>query len=598
MNPCPVLVQRVWSGFALTPAAFTSGLLFFATLAPAQTVHVSVPRVYLPQAAVIVRVELRNQAGHRDLNRWDANALLTIDPPAVTLSTNRILLRNGLGSALVRVTGAGNFTITATVDDVSASASVVDLSGTTSSAYGGTLPGSSTTWAGLVLVTNDVTVPAGHTLTIESNTLVLLNGVASGTTAPDILVQGTIQSLGTESHPVHITCASNHLNWGQIRHNTAQPALYRHTMITKGGRATGEGHTGTGPMIRPTSSRITFESCTISDATSLNGTTIGKIAQATGSDLTFSDCILARARMGPEITTTALLCSNTWISEMTGPDDSDGIYLHDAPGRQLLMTGCVIASGTDDAIDLLNAVVDIEGCIIRDWPNPGEDAKGISAFHGITRVRRCLFANCFVGIAAKSSGPQALVTVNDCTVTGIQSAVSAVFKSNATVGNVDYRLTNCIVRSVEAIHSDFAPTNFSVITYCNLSQPWAGVGNTIDDPLFVNEAANNYHLQPFSTCIDSGHPTTPADPDGSPADRGCFRFLPPAPTLGTPEPVADSIEFTLQAYTNRNYIIEFSSDFANWQELLTSWQSDTSVSISNSPPAEAQQGFYRARLAP
>jgi hypothetical protein len=39
-----------------------------------------------------------------------------------------------------------------------------------------------------VRVTNDVTVPAGATLTIQSNTLVLLDGVASGTVANDLLI--------------------------------------------------------------------------------------------------------------------------------------------------------------------------------------------------------------------------------------------------------------------------------------------------------------------------------------------------------------------------------------------------------------------------
>jgi len=60
----------------------------------------------------------------------------------------------------------------------------------------------------VVNVTGDVTVPAGHVLTIESNTVILIDGVASGTSAPDIFVGGTVNSLGTEEHPVTITCAS------------------------------------------------------------------------------------------------------------------------------------------------------------------------------------------------------------------------------------------------------------------------------------------------------------------------------------------------------------------------------------------------------
>ena len=41
-------------------------------------------------------------------------------------------------------------------------------------------------------------------------------------------------------------------------HDNAQPSLYRHTMITRAGRSTGEGHTGQTPVIRPNNSTITF----------------------------------------------------------------------------------------------------------------------------------------------------------------------------------------------------------------------------------------------------------------------------------------------------------------------------------------------------
>src|SRR6185369_4466409 len=100
-------------------------------------------------------------------------------------------------------------------------------------------------WSGVMLVTNDVTVPANSTLTILSNTLVLVNGVASGTTANDILVKGTLNSLGTEDDPVTITCAQAGLRWGQIRHDsaalaTAPTSTYRYTSITRAGRGIAE----------------------------------------------------------------------------------------------------------------------------------------------------------------------------------------------------------------------------------------------------------------------------------------------------------------------------------------------------------------------
>src|SRR5687767_9564910 len=174
----------------------------------APTLKLMVQRGYLPGSAVLVRVDY-------DKTVWDGVATLTSDQPGITLSPNQVVLRNGRGRAFVTVAGAADFTLTAAAGASSASRSVRLLSSDPIVKVGGTLPGVATIWGGIVQITNDLTVPAGHTLTILSNTLVLVSGVASGTVAPDLLVAGTIQSLGTEDYPVTIT-SSNSLQWGQI----------------------------------------------------------------------------------------------------------------------------------------------------------------------------------------------------------------------------------------------------------------------------------------------------------------------------------------------------------------------------------------------
>jgi hypothetical protein len=176
--------------------------------------------------------------------------------------------------------------------------------------------------------------------------------------------------------------------------------------------------------------------------------------------------------------------------------------------------------------------VTVENCIIRDWTNPSEDAKGISGFHGEITVRRSAIVNCFVGVSAKSSGPPARVNLQNSTVTGITRGIAASYKDNATVGNILFQVTNCIVRSVDAVYTDFGETNFS-IGYCNLSESWPGSGNFTADPLFV-DGSTNYHLQTGSPCIDSGDPASPLDTDGTRADVGAFAFQqePPSTKVG------------------------------------------------------------------
>lgn len=582
--------------------------LTVADLGPPHAVKLVVQHGYLPGIPMLVRVELRDASGpEREL--WNADATLSVDDPAVTLSTNRVLLRNGLGSALVAFRDGTDFNLSASVGTLQATRPLVSLAGAPVTEVGGTLAGANV-WSGVVRVTNDVTVPSGASLTILSNTLVLMDGVTSGTIANDLLISGRIESLGDEEFPVAITCNSTNLavRWGQIRHNSSEPSLYRHTSITRGGRAPSEGHTGTAPVVRPTSSTLRFESCSITDlAEPVRGApgfgTPGKIAQATGSDLTFIDCVLQRARMGPEIAGTALLCSNTWIMDMGGPDDSDGFYVHDQSANQLVtFSGCVIADGDDDGIDTLGSTIAVENCIIRDWDNLFEDAKGISVFNGATTVRRSLIVDSTVGIAAKwSSGSATLVNIDHCTLTRNLTNVWANRKDNAPGPFIDYRITNCVMWGTPtSIQSDFGTTNFT-IGYCNISQAWPGTGNLMAEPLFVEATAHDFHLQAYSPCIDSGNPASPLDPDGTRVDMGYLPFVLPAPMLSSPQQSGNGLGFLLSAYTNRSYVVEVSDTLTNWTALQTNFQSTPSTPLLDPTATNSARRFYRARslnLAP
>src|SRR5213075_1730115 len=154
---------------------------------------------------------------------WDASGTLSVSQPGVTLSTNRINLRNGLGSLLVAFRNGGDFDLTATVGALQATRSLVTMTNVAVTNVGGALAGSNV-WNGVVRVTNDVAVPAAASLTILPNTLVLFDGTSSGSVANDFFINGKIESLGTEDEPVTIACGHTNLTfrWGQIRFTNAQ----------------------------------------------------------------------------------------------------------------------------------------------------------------------------------------------------------------------------------------------------------------------------------------------------------------------------------------------------------------------------------------
>jgi hypothetical protein len=63
------------------------------------------------------------------------------------------------------------------------------------------------------------------------------------------------------------------------------------------------------------------------------------------------------------------------------------------------------------------------------------------------------------------------------------------------------------------------------MTYSNVQSSWSGTGNLINaQPFFVNPYGEDFHLMPYSPCIDAGSPLSPLDPDSTIADMGAHYF--------------------------------------------------------------------------
>src|SRR5882672_9937808 len=106
--------------------ALTSSL---SAITPPVQLKLITPASYLPQVPVLVRVEALDAQGGRERSLWDADAVLSANPASVTLSTNRVHLRNGLGSVLAVFSGGGDFDLTATLGSLQATHPLSDLSG-------------------------------------------------------------------------------------------------------------------------------------------------------------------------------------------------------------------------------------------------------------------------------------------------------------------------------------------------------------------------------------------------------------------------------------------------------------------------------------
>jgi hypothetical protein len=128
--------------------------------------------------------------------------------------------------------------------------------------------------------------------------------------------------------------------------------------------------------------------------------------------------------------------------------------------------------------------------------------------------------------------------VNGCTVAGNEyGAIGGTFINSIVFGNADF---DWEFDSFYGLHftsscTDPIPTNY-VTTFSSMS----AVDTFTNDPVFVNPAAGDYHLQPSSPCINSGknsYVTASTDFDGNPrikggtVDIGAYEFQSPTSTI-------------------------------------------------------------------
>ena len=455
-------------------------------------------------------------------------------------------------------TDPGNFTLTAAGGGFSAQKALTSLgSAPTYTVATGTLATGTTTWSGLIRVTGDVTVPVGATLNIAAGTNVFVDGdaTAGSTAGKRIIVNGAFSAQGTQANPVAISAFNAADRWGGFSFSSAQPSTFSYTLLNHAGHTTGVGHTSKGPMLRLATSNVSLLDSVLADGPA-------KAIYTSGTcDLVIQRSLIERMITGPEIEDGAsLLCEDSNIQRIL-PDyresndalsnDEDCLYVHNAPGRSVVVRRSVFARCGDDVIDNLAGPIVVEDSILRE----GWD-KGLSLLNNDLTISNTQIIHCDKGIAMKSQNANTrTVTATNVTIvsenhdsmiapwgytggvnggdpdtqsTGFYTQNKAGQSNTAAILAVNAK--NCIIIAQQPvlIDSPYDPANTGV-TYSDLGLldystfAWAGTGNISADPLFADAANGNYRITANSPARDTGDPAT-FDPDSTRADMGALPF--------------------------------------------------------------------------
>jgi PKD repeat protein len=222
------------------------------------------------------------------------------------------------------------------------------------------------------------------------------------------------------------------------------------------------------------------------------------------------------------------------------------------------------------------------------------------------------FNNClFTGNAATYGGAVAAVSycgevfLNNCTVCGNSASFQGGGLESFTSPFMPMYAPSIVLASNCIVYGNTAPTGSNyfangilTLNYCCTAPlPSGGINNFTNDPLFMNPAAGDYHLQSNSPCINAGnnyYVTSTTDLDGNArivggtVDIGAYEFQSPVSRIS----YAWLQQYGLPISTNTDFSDADNDGMNNWQEWRTGTNPTNALSVlkmasaapTNSPP--------------
>jgi Bacterial TSP3 repeat len=202
----------------------------------------------------------------------------------------------------------------------------------------------------------------------------------------------------------------------------------------------------------------------------------------------------------------------------------------------------------------------------------------------------CVLINCLlVGNSASSGGAVAtttLVNLNNCTVYGNSASQrgGGLFEGFGGAPGI-LHVTNCIVVGNSApAWSNYYPPDLAFDFCCTTPLPASGVGNFTNDPLFIEPAIGDFHLQSNSPCINSdynAYVSNTTDLEGNPrivggtVDIGAYEYQTPVSKIS----YAWLDQYGLPINTNTDATDSDGDGLNNYQEWIAGTNPTNALSV-------------------
>jgi hypothetical protein len=370
-------------------------------------------------------------------------------------------------------------------------------------------------------VTGTITVPAGNTLTIEAGVDVLFDADVQ------FVVWGALNAVGTETDSIRFV-KSSAAEWGGLRISGGDSSTIAYTRISDGhAEGSWPNNCGGGIYLSGSDTRLGMHNSVVTGNTASGYG--GGLCNASSATATLTNCTIngntastyGGGMFNKSATATLTNCTITGNRAW----DLDGGGLCNFIGATATLTNCTITGncafygGGGGLYNENSATATLTNCTITG--NTAYDGGGLcnksSATATLTNCTITGNRTAFYYGGGLYNYDNATATLTNCTITGNTASYGGGLcnKSSATA-----TLTNCIMWG-DSPQEVYVSSGTVTVTYSDIEGGYTGTGNINADPLFVDAAAGDYHLQAVSPCIDTGDPYA-LDADGTRSDMGVF----------------------------------------------------------------------------